>query len=172
MNYAYEKLMQKHGLTMKDLPEDAKHGIEAIRNIEKAINMAEKNGKTVSSKTIAKIKANDKWVVQEILDFVKDDDDNDDKMPYEEDEVIDEIKGENKKLTSEQMLALEVESELARMLKSGKKVWEATEIEDFSEVVFDAIYETYHQNDAQNGVETNLYSLIETQPQVFTLKKK
>jgi hypothetical protein len=44
MQYAYQKLMQENGLEFNDLPEDAKHGIEAIRNIEKAINMAENIG--------------------------------------------------------------------------------------------------------------------------------
>jgi hypothetical protein len=172
MQYAYQKLMEEYGLSYNDLPEDAKHGIEAIRNIEKAINMAEKNGKTVSSKTMAKIKANDKWVVQEIVDFVEDDDDNEDKMPYNEDEVIDEIKGKEQKLTEEQKFALELEKELARMHSAGKKEWESEEIEQFSEVVFDAVYETYHQNDSENGIETTRYALIESTPQVFTLKKK
>ena len=172
MQYAYQKLMEEYGLSYNDLPEDAKHGIEAIRNIEKAINMAEKNGKAVSSKTMAKIKANDKWVVQEIVDFVEDDDDNDDEMPYNEDEVIDEIKGKEQKLTEEQKYALEIEKELARMHQVGKKQWEGQEIEQFSEVVFDAVFETYHQNDSENGIETTRYSLIESEPQIFTLKKK
>jgi len=172
MQYAYQKLMEDYGLSYNDLPEDAKHGIEAIRNIEKAINMAEKNDKTVSSKTIAKIKANDKWVVQEILDFVEDDDDNADEMPYDEDEVIEEIKGNKQKLTKEQEYALEIENELARMHQAGKKQWGGEEIEQFSEVVFDAVFETYHQNDTENGIETTRYSLIETESQVFTLKKK
>jgi hypothetical protein len=172
MQYAYQKLMEEYGLSYNDLPEDAKHGIEAIRNIEKAINMAEKNGKTVSSKTMAKIKANDKWVVQEIVDYVEDDDDNEDKMPYNEDEVIDEIKGKEQKLTEEQKYALEIENELARMHQVGKKQWEGQEIEQFSEVVFDAVFETYHQNDSENGIETTRYSLIESEPQIFTLKKK
>ena len=174
MQYAYQKLMEDYGLSYNDLPEDAMHGIEAIRNIEKAINMAEKNGKTVSSKTIAKIKANDKWVVQEILDFVEDDDDNDDEMPYDEDEVIEEIKGNEKQLTQEQQFALNIENELDSMYKMGKKVWEATEIEEESDLLFEAIKETYHQGDSQNGIETSRYSLIESPPSsfTFTLKKK
>jgi hypothetical protein len=174
MQYAYQKLMEDYGLSYNDLPEDAMHGIEAIRNIEKAINMAEKNGKTVSSKTIAKIKANDKWVVQEILDFVEDDDDNDDEMPYDEDEVIEEIKGKEKQLTQEQKFALSIESELDSMYKMGKKVWAATEIEQQSDVLFDAIKDTYHQGDNENGIETTRFSLLESPPSsfTFTLKKK
>jgi hypothetical protein len=164
--------MEDYGLSYNDLPEDAKHGIEAIRNIEKAINMAEKNGKTVSSKTMAKIKANDKWVVQEIIDYVVNDDDNDDEMPHDQNEIIEEIKGDTKKLTEEQTFARNLEEELARMFQTGKKQWESNDIDEFSEIVFGAIYETYHQGDSENGIETTRYSLIESTPQLFILKKK
>ena len=92
IKYAYQKLMAEHKLTVAQLPEDAKIGITAIMNIEKAISMAEKKGKKISPDTIAKIKANDKWVVNEILDFLDDTDKNADEIPHEEEEVIDEIK--------------------------------------------------------------------------------
>ncbi len=91
IKYAYQKLMAEHKLTIADLPSDAKIGIEAIMNIEKAINMAEKKGKKINPNTIAKIKANDKWVVNEILDFLDDTDKNSDEIPHEEEEVIEEI---------------------------------------------------------------------------------
>jgi hypothetical protein len=84
--------MAENKLTVAQLPEDAKIGITAIMNIEKAISMAEKKGKKISPDTIAKIKANDKWVVNEILDFLDDTDKNADEIPHEEEEVIDEIK--------------------------------------------------------------------------------
>lgn len=67
IKYAYQKLMAEHNLTVAELPEDAKIGITAIMNIEKAVKMAEKNGKTVSSETIAKIKANDKVFIKYYL---------------------------------------------------------------------------------------------------------
>ena len=79
INFAYEKLMQEHNLSISDLPEDAKIGITTLKDIEKSIKMAEKKGNVVSEKTYAKIKANDKWVVKEILDFVDETDDNEDK---------------------------------------------------------------------------------------------
>jgi len=172
MNYAYEKLMQKHGLTMKDLPEDALHGIEAIKNIEKAIKMAEKKGNKVSDKTIAKIKANDKWVVGEIIDFIEDDNENDDNMPFEEEEIIDEIDLDDDSPKEGLGKGIKIEGELELMFKSGRKEWEANDIKQTSKLIFDSIYETYHQSHDENGIETTRYSLIETTPQVFTLKKK
>lgn len=91
IKYAYQKLMEEHKLTVAELPEDAKIGITAIMNIEKAVNMAEKKGKKINPDTIAKIKANDKWVVNEILDFIDDTDKNKAEIPHEEEEVIEEI---------------------------------------------------------------------------------
>lgn len=92
IKYAYQKLMAEHKLTVAELPEDAKIGITTIMDIEKAISMAEKKGKKINPKTIAKIKANDKWIVNEILDFIDDTDKNEDEIPHESEEVIDEIK--------------------------------------------------------------------------------
>ncbi len=64
INFAYEKLMQEHNLSISDLPEDAKIGITTLKDIEKSIKMAEKKGNVVSYKTYDKIKANEKWVVK------------------------------------------------------------------------------------------------------------
>jgi hypothetical protein len=180
MEYQYKKAMEEHELTYGKLPEDAQTGIDQIKDIEKAISMLEKNGKSPTEKTMKKIRAMDKWVYYEILDFVHDTDKNKDDMPFEEKQIIAEIKDEQKKvstdekLTDQQKTALEIEQELARMLQTGKKQWESSDIDEFSPVVFNAIYETYHQNDAENGIETTRYSLIESEPSSFTfnLKKK
>ena len=94
MEYAYEKLMQQHKLSYAELPSDAKVGIDTIKNIEKSITMLEKKGKKVSQSVINKIKANDKWIVNEILDFVDDTDKNSDDLPYEKKEIEAEIKQE------------------------------------------------------------------------------
>lgn len=89
--YAYEKLMDEHKLKFEDLPDDAKIGIKTIENIAKAVNMAEKKGKKVSPDVIAKIKANDKWIVNEILDFIGDKDENEDEMPFDKEDIAKDL---------------------------------------------------------------------------------
>jgi hypothetical protein len=113
MQYAYQKLMAENDLTLAELPEDAKLGIEAIKNIEKAVNMAEKKGKRVSPQTMAKIKANDKWVVREILDYIDDEDENEEEMPYEDDEIIEEIEEDdtNGSNNPQKQLGFKIEAE-------------------------------------------------------------
>ena len=56
MTCAYEKLMEREGLTIKDLPTDARLGIEAINNIAKAIKRAELSKQEVSEKTWTKLR--------------------------------------------------------------------------------------------------------------------
>jgi hypothetical protein len=168
MQYAYQKLMAENNLTLAELPEDAKLGIEAIKNIEKSINMAEKSGKRVSPQTMAKIKANDKWVVREILDYIEDEDENSDEMPYDDDEIIDEINDAN---NPKKQLGFTVESELEKMFLTNEKEFELAEIKRIAPTTYSVIFDGF-DDDADNGVETNKYRLIETDDEIFTLTKK
>jgi hypothetical protein len=94
MELRYEQAMEEYGLTMKDLPEDAKIGIDNINNVLKGINMLQKRGKSVGDKTMKKLAAMDKWVYYEILDSVQGTDDNEEEIPYDDDEVIDEAESD------------------------------------------------------------------------------
>jgi hypothetical protein len=168
MQYAYQKLMAENNLTLAELPEDAKLGIEAIKNIEKAVNMAEKSGKKVSPQTMAKIKANDKWVVREILDYIDDEDKNDDEMPHDDDEIIDEINDAN---NPKKQLGFTVEAELEKMFLTNEKEFELAEIKRIAPTTYGVIFDGF-DDDGDNGVETNKYRLIETDDEIFTLTKK
>ena len=172
MEFQYKKALQEYNLTEAELPEDAKTGIMQINQMQKSINMLESNGKKPTKQTLAKIKTFDKWVYYEILDYVDGTDENSEEAPFQAEEIINEIKDKEQKLTKEQEYALEIEKELARMHQAGIKQWKSEDVEQFSEVIFEAVNKTYHQNDSENGIETTRYSLIETESQVFTIKKK
>ena len=181
--YAYEKLMAEHGLKLADLPEDAKHGISAIKNFEKTITMIEGKGGKVSPETYAKIKANDKWICGEIVDFVEDKDENDDEIPHDEDEIKDDLNEdlENEEEGEEEPIniddspetGLAIDGELAEMYESGKKEWSDEEIKAKAKTTYKVLFDTY-EDDADNGIETTNYTLIETakQSQIFTINKK
>ena len=173
MEYAYEKLMKQHNLTYAELPSDAKVGIDTIKNIEKSIAMVEKRGKTVSQSVINKIKANDKWIVNEILDYVDDTDNNDDELPYEKKEIEAEIKKDAApELTADQQKALAIEAELENMHKSGRKEWDIDSINSAAPKTYAELFEAYDDEDKENGVATSRYSLIETSERIFTITKK
>lgn len=168
MQYAYEKIMQEYNLQYSELPEDAKLGIEAIKNIEKAVNMAEKRGKKISPQTMAKIKANDKWVVREILDFVEDEDKNSDEIPHDDDEIIEEIDDAN---NPQKQLGFKIEAELEKMFLTNQKEFPLDEIKRVAPTTYNVIFDGFDE-DEDNGVETNRFRLIETDEEIFTLTKK
>lgn len=168
IKYAYEKLMQEKNLTINDLPEDAKIGINTLKDLEKAVRMAEKGGKTVSEKTLAKIKANDKWVVNEILDFVDETDENEEEMPYDGEEIEEEIEEEQPQNSP---LGQSIEKELTDMFNSGKKEWNTDEIKRDYKNTYNTLFENY-EDDGENGIETSNYRLIESGDELFTISKK
>lgn len=178
--YAYQTLMAKHNIVESDLPADAKVGITAIKNIEKAISMAEKSGKKINPETIAKIKANDKWVCNEILDFVENTDENEEDAPYEEEEIVEEIegddtgedeKGENAPAKEVDPKGVKIDADLSVAYEKGTKTITLDELKSVSKTAYDIIFDTYDES-GDNGVETSQFSLLETDENVFTLNKK
>ena len=191
--YAYEKLMEEHNLTFVELPEEARVGIETIKGIEVAIKLNEKRGIKVSEKTLIKLKANDKWTVNEILDYVEGTETNEEEIPFEKDEVVEELEaaataaaaegnsdddepvnqGHSSQVSEEETkaLGLLIDRELEAMFKSGKSEWTGDEINAKAENVYATLFENY-EDDAENGIETSNFKLIETKQEVFTLTKK
>lgn len=167
MQYGYERLMEEYDLTYSELPKEAKIGISAIKNIEKAMIMVEKKGQTVSQATINKIKANDKWTMSEILDYVNDTDKNDDELPFEEDEIIDELKAKDVVIPPHH---LRIEDELKTLYTTGKKRYTIEELGDSAPSVYSALFDVYDP-DEENGIQTSYYSLIEKEDNLFHLSK-
>ncbi len=120
--YAYLTLMSEHKLTINDLPEGAQTGIDSIKNIELAISMATKkaakNGKGYepSEKTKKKIFHFDKWVTNEIMDYLEEKNTNADAPAVSEEQILADIAAEAKlqadaKLVEEAAAAAKLEAE-------------------------------------------------------------
>lgn len=172
INFAYEQLMQEHNLSISDLPEDAKIGITTLKDIEKSVKMAEKKGNTVSDKTLAKIKANDKWVVKEILDFIDETDENEDDMPYDGEEIEEEIEEEYEEPQPQNSaLGQSIEKELTEMFNSGKKEWTTNQIKSGFKNTYNTLFDNY-DDDGENGIETSNFRLLESGDELFTISKK
>ena len=171
MEFQYIKAMREHELFYDELPEDAQTGIDQIKDIEKAINMLEKSGKFATEKTNRKIKAMDKWVYYEILDYVNDTDENDDEIPYDSDEINEELDvyNENKTPVGVDVVGLEIDEELTNLIKTGSK-FTIDIIESQAPVCYNALYEAYDP-DEENGVLTSNYRLVEKSDNLFHLSK-
>ena len=116
----------------------------------------------------------DKWIYYEILDTVNDTDNNDDEMPFDKKEVIEEIKeieNESTKSNVDNEKGKSVVMELSKLYESGKKIYTLQELKMSAKKTYDVIFDNYDE-DGENGLMTNDYELIETDKETFTLTKK
>lgn len=183
----YLKAIQEYKLNIKDLPEDARIGIDNINDVQKAINMLKSKGRKPTDKTYQKLKAMDKWVYYEILDFVEDKDTNDDEPPFVADDVIDDLKNDDKSKSTDLnadsdnvqpnnnddqnvALGILIETELTNMFESGVSEYTHEDIKKHGKKTYDLIFDTYEEGQP-NGVKTTLFSLIEDSNKKFILTK-
>lgn len=176
MDLQYKKEMEKHGLKMSDLPEDAQTGIDQINDVLKAFRMMEAKGKKPTPKALKKLKAMDKWVTYEIYDFLHDTDKNDDEIPFEAEDVTDDLIGGNNgdgdnDQNEPDAVGLQIDAELAAIYNSGKRSLSIEDIEDNAPNTYNVLFDAYNDGD-ENGVVTSKYSLIEGKDRMFTLKLK
>ena len=180
MELLYVKSMEQNNLTYDELPADAKIGIDQINDILKSKRMLEKVGKSLTQKALAKIKAHDKWVHYEILDFVHDTDNNEDEAP-DLDEVEDEIDKKLNDDNKEDMVdetqndettkkGLIIEQELESMYTNGHLSCNIEEIKNLAPVTYNLLFDTYNEGE-ENGVVTSKFSIIENNKK-FILKQK
>jgi hypothetical protein len=173
MELKYEAALAEYKVSEQDLPEDAKTGIEQIKKILSMIAMQEKAGKKIHEGTFKKIKALDKWVSYEIIDFANETDDNNEDKPDVK-KIEAEIKGQGGNGGDKvelNPLGLSIDAELSEMYKSNKIDWTFEEIKASAKKAYDAIFDAYEPGE-QNGVETTNFTLIEKETEIFTLKKK
>ena len=69
---------------------------------------------------------------------------------------------QNLELTDEQKLGLEIETELENLYKTGKTEFTIDEIEPLAPKTYDILYDVCEEEDAENGVETSRFKLIES----------
>jgi hypothetical protein len=189
MEFQYKKAMEDNGLSYKDLPEDAQTGIDQIKDVEKAFAMLEAKGKKPTAKTIRKMKALDKWVYYEILDFLQDTDENADTPDHDKEEILNDLdddskdgKGEDDNSTDNndkddnstemdenKKLGFTIEAELEKMFETGQKEWDIEDVSKVAKNTYNFLFES-HASGEENGVKTNKYSLIE-KGDVFVLSK-
>lgn len=183
MEYAYKKLLEREGISVNELPEDAKLGIETINQIERGIAMLKKSPRykgNIPAKTIAKIKANDKWVVNEILDYIDGKQRNAaEEVPNEAKEVIEEIKDANESVIENKKNKVEsenegdkIDAEIVETLGTESEIkMPFSTLKDKAPFTYDIIFNNYEAGN-KNGVITSNYKILETEQEVFTITKK
>lgn len=174
MKKAYLQLMEEHKLAITDLPKDCQIAIKSIKDCEAAINMqdkkAEKAGKTYtpSADVLDKIKALDKWIVRDIIDFVNEKDTNTDAPPIDPKTIVAEIKADVPVVIEADPKGVQCDVEFAAMLKAGKTDCTADELKTLCPTAEKIIWE---DTTSPKGLTTSFYIITETEPNKFTLKK-
>jgi hypothetical protein len=177
MEFKYKKLMEENDLTVNQLPEDAQTGISEINKVLRAISMVEKKGRKISAGSLKKLTTMDKWVTYEILDYLHDTDNNDDDMPIDADDIIEDLNkdGKDKPVNESNdnnqvdQVGLRIEEELDRLFESGKTSYTIDEIRNKANRTYKELWESYEE-DEKNGIVTTKYSLIEDKEYNFNLK--
>ena len=177
--YGYEKLMKDNNLSESKLTQDAKIGIKSIKESLKAIDRQKKSTTfkgTINPNVYEKIKAIDRWVCRDIIDQLEGTDENDDEIPFEADEVIDEIKNGNDsekkvELTDEEKKGNQIESELKKLVESNKLSYSIDELRNLAPTTYEEIWDAY-EDDEENGVGTSNFKIMEDSNNLFTVTKK
>ncbi len=189
MELRYLELIEEHKLRVSDLPEDAKTGIDNINAIVTAVKMAEKKGRRINASTFKKLEVFDKWVCLEIMDFVNDTTKNNTVKPdataiikdikegakgdgaTTATKTVDATKSPDAVISPEKQKGLDIEAELAEMLKNGNTSLSLEQIKPLAPKAYSLIFDSYEEG-GKNGIETTHYSLLETEKEKFTLTKK
>lgn len=170
LNLKYESLLKSNNLTIDDLPEDSQTGIQGIKDVVGAIKMRTGRGKPVSDKIMKKLAVLDKWVCQEIRDFVNDKDTNGE-IPINPDEIVDEIKNDGSGQNEPDKTGLKIDEELQALFDTGKTQLTIEELRESAKTAHKVIFDNYEDGE-ENGLRTSKFSLIETSDEVFELKKR
>jgi len=162
-------------LNVSNLPEDAQTGIAEINNVLKAFNMLQRKGQKPTEKAMKKLRAMDKWVYYEILDYLHDTDKNDDDIPFDADDVKDDLAGNLKDDSNKDdniepdALGIKIEAELDGLYQSGKTVYSIEELGEKARETYNVLFDLYEDGN-DNGIVTSKYSLLENKDKTFKLK--
>lgn len=176
MELQYKKALEENDLSVNQLPEDAITGIEQINHVLKAINMCKKTGKLIKESVYKKLRAMDKWVYYEILDYLHETNNNDDDIPFDDEDVLEDLnkgKGQpnNDDLPKPDALGLAIEAELDALYQSGKTSFSIEELRNSTRKTYSELFNAY-EDGGENGIVTTKYSLIENSDKIFNLKLK
>lgn len=180
MELEYLKVLKQHGVSEKELPEDALEGIKEIKSTVRIAKLRESKGES-PDKYFKKVKTLDKWVTYEILDFINDSDENGEKPEFDDDDA-DKNNGKadadknnddsgSKKEKTPTGDPVKINMELAELFKNGKTDLTISEIKSIAPNCYDTIFDCYEDGE-ENGIETSEFSLLEYEEQKYKITKK
>jgi hypothetical protein len=189
MELAYKKLIADEKLEIKELPRAAQVGINQLNQIETGIRLTEKRGHKVTNEVLEKVKVNDKWVVQEILEYLETKGatpkgtpppaqtpeekkaEEAKVIPHKAEEVIQEIKEEEAAAEVKvDERGVRIDAEVKSLLEANVSKLTFDEMKAKAPHTYSFVFDNYEEG-KENGVETSYHKVQETEPKVFTITK-
>jgi hypothetical protein len=193
MKLGYEKLMEENNIEEKDLSKDLIVVIREVKQLKSIIQSKRNIGQTPTPETMSKLRFKDKWIVNELLDYIEDSDedddddsddtdqdtdqnladdsDDDDSDDDEDDDSDDDASDDddNDEIEADGVL---IDSELIALLNSGKSTITFTDLKNLAPETEKLIFQNYEPN-SENGIITTNFSLIETaqNSEIFKISK-
>ena len=166
MKLAFEKLLETNDLEISDLPKITQVEIKELTQLKSLIESKMTIGQNVTPATLQKIKDKDNAIVDDILDYLgEDEDDTDEDNNYIDrysDDDTDEDNNDNEDYTDEDnMDAISIDKELHNLYKSGATIVTLAQLREYAPETYECIFDTYGQ-DEDNGINTSNYTIVET----------
>jgi len=177
MKLSFEKIMAEHDISLEELPKDVQLTINEVSELRNRLMAKKQIGQAISPETMEKLKAKDRMLVKELLDY--DEERNDDDEDEDEDKHgtsgsdgssdDDDADDDNDYDDAE---GVAVDQELEHLSKSGLVTISLDQLRGKAPKTYDILFDTYGQ-DEENGIVTSNFSLTETSPnsQEFKLSK-
>jgi len=199
MQLGYEKLMDEYDLTAEDFDKETQAGIRSITHLKNLIESKRRVGSKITPEAIDKIKFADKSLINEILDYIEDNDldetddekneddleadtkggnadngdgSNDDADNEENDDREDEEGEDDMGDEGSADIGDILDNEFRNLLSQGMTNVRLDQLRGSAPKTYEIIWDEY-ENGEINGIETSFFRLVETAPDSlqFTLSK-
>lgn len=169
--------IEKYDINIDELPEDAQTGISNIEEILRGFHALDSRGLEPKPQTVKKLMAIDKWVYNEIIDFVEGTDDNSSNAPYSSEDLVDEVheqlaeggSDENAPDPKEVKIGDAIEAELKSLYDAQKTSMTIEELAKVAKTTYGVLFDIYEEGE-DNGVKTTNYAVYERDGQVKITK--
>jgi DNA-binding Xre family transcriptional regulator len=172
MKLSFEKIMAEHNISLEELPKDVQLTINEVSELRNRIMSKKQIGQAITPETMEKLKAKDRMLVKELLDY--DEERNDDDDEEDDDASGDKSGSEDDEEDNDydDGEGLAVDQELEGLSKAGLVTISLNDLRSKAPKSYDILFDTYGQ-DEENGIVTSNFSLTETavNSQEFKLSK-
>ena len=178
MKLSFEKAMEEHGISMDELPKDVKLMINEANDLKSRIEAKKQIGQKITPETMERLKAKDRLLVKEILDYADERDEDDDDDDDDDEEENSGSSGSNNEDDDmeedyDDTEGVAVDQELELLAKSGVSKITLDQLRSQAPNTYNVLFDSYGQ-DEENGIITSNFILTEiaTNSQEFKLSKK